>query len=83
MRIDHNPIHRKVIVPWYDSETACAVIIMLMILVLLFGISGILVSREVEQYRNFGWLAVLLTGLSGWVILSISLRLIFRRIKRY
>ena len=83
MRIDHNPIHRKAIVPWYDSETACAVIIVFMALVLLFGISGILVSREMAAYREFGWVAGLLTGLSGWVIVSISLRLVFRHLKRY
>ena len=83
MRIDHNPIHRKVIVSWYDSGTTCAIFIILMVLVLLFGISGILVFREVEQYRNSGWVAVLLTGLSGWVTVSISLRLVFRYLKRY
>ena len=83
MRIDHNPIHRKAIVPWYDAETTCGIFIIFMVLVLLFGISGILVSREVEQYRNSGWVAVLLTGLSGWVTVSISLRLVFRYLKRY
>jgi hypothetical protein len=83
MRIDHNPIHRKVIVPWYDSEAACVMIIVFMVLVLLFGITGIFVSREMELYRNSGWVAVLLTGLSGCVLVSTSLRLVFRHLKRY
>ncbi|MFO7964159.1 MAG: hypothetical protein R6U50_09585 [Desulfobacterales bacterium] len=82
MRIDPNPIYRKIIVPWYDSESACFATILSMVPVMLFGISGILISRDPAQYRSPGWIAFLLTGLSGYVIISVSLRLLGRHLKR-
>lgn len=78
MRLDQNPVYRKVIFPWYDSEIACLIVIVLMFIVFLFGFMGISVARETTEYRSFVWVPVLIVALSGAVILSTTIRLIRR-----
>ena len=83
MRIEQNLIYRKIIVPWYDSEAGCIIVLVVMGLVLLFAISGISVSHETVEYKTYGWVAELLIALSGWVMVSSGFRLIKRYIHRY
>ena len=78
MRLDEKPIFRKIIVPWYDSEIACLLMILFMVLVFLFGIAGLSVSSEVVEYNDFIWVPILLILLSGWVVVSTMIRLIKR-----
>lgn len=78
MRFDEKPIFRKIIVPWYDSETACLLLILFMVLVFLFGIVGLSVSSEIVEYNDFIWVPILLILLSGWVVVSTMIRLIKR-----
>ena len=78
MRLGQNPVYRKVIVPWYDSEIACLIVIALMFIVFIFGFIGISVARETTEYRSFVWVPVLVVTLSGAVILSTTIRLIRR-----
>jgi len=86
MRLDHrNPMYRKVIVPWWDSEIACLLVIISMFVVFLFGMMGVSVvhgSLEyrpfVWEYRPFVWVPVLVIMLSAFVILSTTIRLIRR-----
>ncbi len=78
MRFDEKPIFRKIIVPWYDSETACLLMILFMVLVFLFGIAGLSVSSAVVEYNDFIWVPILLILLSGWVVVSTMIRLIKR-----
>jgi GMP synthase-like glutamine amidotransferase len=78
MRLDQNPVFRKVIVPWYDSETACLILVVCISLVLLFGFAGVSVARENAGYREYIWVPVALIVLSAWVIVSITIRLIRR-----
>jgi hypothetical protein len=83
MRIEQNPIHRRIIIPWYDSDAACIALMTMMLLVLIFGIFGIVVSQETQEYNGHRWIAILLAGLSGWVILSAGMRLIGRLIRQW
>jgi hypothetical protein len=83
MRIEQNLIYRKTIVPWYDSEAGCIILLVAMGLILLFAISGIYVSHETVEYKTYGWVAKLLTMLSGWVMVCSGCRLIKRYIHRY
>ena len=83
MRIDPNPMFRKVIVPWYDSETACLIVIVFMFLVFLFGFAGISVAREQTEYVEYIWIAILLVILSGAVIVSTTVRLVKRYVRRF
>ena len=83
MRIDQNPLFRKVIVPWYDSLSACYIVIFFMILVFLFGFAGISASRENLAYHEHVWVPVLLVLMSGGVITSTTIRLIKRYSRRF
>jgi len=78
MRPDEKPIFRKIIVPWYDAETICFIVILFMVLVFLFGMVGLSVSGEIAEYNDFIWMPILLIVLSGWVIVSTVIRLIKR-----
>lgn len=82
MHIDQNPVFRKSIVPWYDSEGACFVFIGFMFIVFLFGVVGILTAREAVEYHSSTWVAVLLAVMSGGVIISTTIRLIKRYARR-
>jgi len=78
MRLDQKPVYRKVIFPWYDSEIACLIVIILMFIVFLFGFVGISVAHETTEYRSIVWVPILVVALSGAVILSTTIRLIRR-----
>ena len=81
MRLGQNPLFRKAIVPWYDSETACLIVILFLVVVFLFGLAGISVARDNSVYREHMWVAVLLAVLSGGVVVSTSIRLITRYVR--
>ena len=81
MQLDQNPVFRKIIVPWYDSDTACFLMITFMLIVFFFGIEGLIVAHENPQYHGYIWVPFLLVLMSGWVIFSTSIRLI-RRYRR-
>lgn len=78
MRLDPTPLYRKVIIPWYDSRTACVIMIALMLFVLMFGLTGISAADEIPEYREHIWVPVLLVLMSAGVILSTVIRLIKR-----
>lgn len=78
MKSDRNPLFRRTISPWYDSEMICAVIIVLMVMVLLFSACGFWLAREILAYHSYLWVPLSLLLMSLYVILSISIRL-FRR----
>jgi hypothetical protein len=83
MRLGQNPLFRKAIVPWYDSETACLIVIVFLVVVFLFGLVGISVVRENVEYHEHMWVAALLAVLSGAVIVSTTVRLIKRYTYRF
>lgn len=83
MRIDQNPLFRKTIIPWYDSETVCIGVIVFMMIVFFFGVVGISVARENAEYHGYVWIAVLLVVMSATVIFSTIIRLIKRHARRY
>ena len=83
MRLDQNPVFRKVIVPWYDSEIVCLAVIVVMGLVTLFGIAGMSVAREIDEFQGYGWVPTLLVVLSAAVIISTTIRLIKRYTQRF
>lgn len=80
--MDRNPLFRKIIVPWYDSDAACYIILLIMLLVLLFSITGIAVARTHPVYHAHTWVPVLLAVLSGSVLFSIASRLVKRYLAR-
>jgi hypothetical protein len=79
---DRNPLFRKIIAPWYDSDAACYVFMLVMLAVLLFSIGGIVVARAHPVYHAHTWLPTLLALMSGSVLVSITIRLIKRYLSR-
>ena len=82
MPFDKSPVFRKPVFSWYHSKAAYGIAIAVMLLVFLFGMAGIAVSRENDQYGAFIWVPVLLVILSGALILTVTLRLIRRYISK-
>ena len=83
MRNSQNPLFRKVIAPWYDSELACIVIIVLMVPVLFFGGLGISAAQDHPDYQGIIWVPVILMLLSLFVLISTIIRLIKRSRRHY
>jgi len=81
--MDQNPFFRKIIVPWYDSDMACYIVIVCMGIIIFFGFTGISVSRENSVVHAHIWMPVLLIVLSTGVIISTLIRLAKRYLHRY
>ena len=81
MRYDEKPVHRKLIVPWYDNQLTCLIVIFVMLVVFLFALSGISAAAESPIRQKVIWLPIALMGLSATVIVSTAVR-IFKRIKQ-
>ena len=78
MPLDKNPLFRKVILPWYDTKKVCFTVIVFMLIILLFGIAGILEALDKIEYHEYIWVPILLIAMSVGVIASTSIRLIKR-----
>lgn len=78
MNDEQTPSFRRLMVPWYDSEAACLVVILLMDLVFLFAAVGVEEARRTPEHGGYMGLPVLLMVLSGGVIVSVTARLIRR-----
>ena len=76
MTIKPKPMFRKAIYPFYDSEKACVIILIIMLIIFLFGIAGISAAREDAQYAGYTWVPALLSILSLAVLISTAVRLI-------
>jgi len=82
MQLDQNPFFRKVIIPWYDSKTACLLVLGFLVLVSFFGFLGISVAVENAETFPAIWVPLLLVSASTGVAVSILMRLVNRRIRR-
>lgn len=82
VQIDPIPVFRKTIVPWYDSESVCLLVIVLMLPVFWFGSIGAMVAREEALYHDHLGVPVLLMILSAVVIISTTARLVVRFFRR-
>ena len=80
---DHRLAHRKIIVPWYDSEAVCYGVIALMAAVLLFGALGLSTAGEVAEHRGYIWVPAALILMSLAVTISTTTRLVRRFLRRY
>jgi len=75
--------HRRAIVPWYDSESICLVILFFMLLVFWFGFIGIQEGMESAESSVDLWVPISLMAISSFVILSITIRLVRRYLGRF
>jgi len=79
MKADRSPLFRKTISPWYDTEASCVVVIILMVMIFLFSLCGIWVTRSDPEYHSHIWVPLGLILMSLYVILSTSIRLVRRK----
>nr|CBX27360.1 unknown protein [uncultured Desulfobacterium sp.] len=82
MPLKSKPVFRKVVYHFYDTETAGIILIILMMPVILFGITGIVVAIDNPQYSGYIWVPVLVVCLSSVVFLSELIRFIKHSINR-
>lgn len=78
MRLDPNPLFRRIMMPWYDSTPVCWTLFAAMVLLVLFSWAGIVVAGENAAYRGYRWVPWTLLVLSALVGLSVLRRLIRR-----
>ena len=73
-----DPVFRKAVIPWYRSSKIYLLAILFMLMVLMFGIAGIAVAQDIEAYRSYTWIPVLLVAMSAFMIVTTTYRLIKR-----
>ena len=76
MRLDPNPLFRKIITPWYDTPPVCWVLLLSMVVLVIFSITGILVAGYNPDYKGFVWVPVLLLLLSLFMVFVLVGRLV-------
>lgn len=79
MRLDPNPLFRRIIMPWYDSTPLCWCLLAAMAAMVVFSVTGIVVAAEDPDYRRHAWMPWTLLVLSTLVGLSVAVRLIRRK----
>ncbi len=82
MRLDPNPLFRRMIMPWYDGTPLCWALLLAMVVVALFGWSGISVASQNPAYNDFLWLPWTLLVLSLFVGQSVLRRLVRRHLQQ-
>jgi hypothetical protein len=78
MHSNKNPVFRKAVIPWYNSTTAYIIVIVFLLLVFLFAMVGISVSREDPAYNGYFWVPIILLVLSAGIVITTIARLIKR-----
>jgi predicted RND superfamily exporter protein len=78
VRLDPNPLFRRIIMPWYDSTPICWLLLLFMVGLSIFSVVGIVVALENPAYHRHQWVPWTLLALSMAVGFSVSSRL-YRR----
>ena len=78
MPADKNPVFRKAVIPWYNSTIAHIIVVLSMLLVILFAVTGLAVARENPDYQGYIWVPALLLAMSVAVVATTAIRLIKR-----
>ncbi len=78
MRLDPNPLFRRVIMPWYDCTPLCVLLCAAMVVLVFFSVTGLVVAQNTPEFRRFAWVPGLLLLLSLFMVLSLSWRLVQR-----
>ena len=82
MPLKKDPVFRRAIVPWYDSEIICFLVLFFLLAVVCYSFAGVAVAMEARQHHQHLWVPILLLMLSGSVTVSIIARLIKRYLTR-
>lgn len=80
---DQSPLFRRVILPWYDTDIACVLTGVFMLIVFGFALAGVSVAFETPDGGRHAWVPVTLLALSAVGIVTISLRLYRRYVLKF
>lgn len=75
MQLDQNPFFRKAITPWYDSNFACWVLVVIMGFVFIFAVTGIFIASSVSGFTDHVWFPFFLAFLSLFLVVKIVVRI--------
>ena len=78
MPADKNPVFRKAVIPWYKSTSVYIIMIIVMLVVFFFALTGISVAREIPEYQGYIWVPAVLLAMSTGIIITTTARLIKR-----
>lgn len=79
MRLDPNPLFRRVITPWYDSLAICWIVLLAMLAVIFFSVAGLWVALSNDEFQGHVWIIpALILALSLFVFWATFYRM-FRR----
>ncbi len=77
-----NPLFRRAIIPWYDSERVCWAVVGFMLAIAAFSGAGLSVALEEAEFNRYLWFPLLLLVLSTGIAISNLIRLFHRYIER-
>ena len=80
---DQNPLFRKVILPWYDTDVACILTGVFLLVVFCFSLTGISVALEMPESGKYIWVPGVLLVLSVVGMISTCLRLLRRHAHKF
>jgi len=75
MQLDPNPYFRRTITSWYDSNFACWLLIIMMLVVFVFALAGIMVASGEPAFDKHAWFPGFLGFLSGFLVVKVYIRL--------
>lgn len=76
MRLEPNPIFRKIFVPWYISRPVLWGLFIAMVIIVIFSLTGITVAQNNPNFHPFIWVPVLLLVLSTIMLIATFVRLL-------
>jgi len=81
MELDKSPLFRRIITPWYDSDTACWILILWSLALFVFALTGLEIAISTPHFNSYVWFPLALTGLIFTLMVSLMFRMIRRNIK--
>ena len=82
MKLHKNPLFRKVVTPWYDSNLFCLMISIFAAHVFYFSTIGISIALEHHQYERYCWVPITLMFLSSILLVANVFRILSRMVSR-
>ena len=82
MPSEKNPVFRRAIIPWYDSDRACWLVAGFMLAIAAFSGVGLTVALETPEFNRYLWFPLLLLVLSTGIAISNLIRIVSRHIDR-
>lgn len=80
MQSDQEPVFRRIIIPWYDSDITCVFAALAMMLIAAFALRGLNLALQIVDHPSLIGLPLTLLVMSLLVFFSLVGRLLHRRL---